>query len=153
MNQIDLSISKMSLSDIENLKNSLESCFDDFWNYETLQEEISSTLSTYFVAKYNNEIVGFAGIKTILDEVELMNIVTKKSERHRGIASCLLEHIIQFSRDSKKNIINLEVNAKNSIAINFYKKYNFKQVGLRKNYYHQTDDAIVMSLPLITEKK
>ena len=44
------------------------------------------------------------------------------------------------------NSSNLEVNIQNSIAINFYKKYNFKEVGLRKKYYDNTYDAILMKL-------
>ncbi len=148
MSLTDLSIHQMTLTDLEQISNHLLDDFDDFWSYETLKSEINSPLSYYFVAKYDNNIVGFAGIKCILNEVELMNIVTKKSERHKKIASCLLDHIINFCKTNKKEIINLEVNAKNSIAINFYKKYNFKQIGLRKKYYHETDDAILMSLAL-----
>jgi len=31
---------------------------------------------------------------------------------------------------------------------NLYKKYNFREVGLRKKYYDNKDDAILMSLNL-----
>ena len=46
----------------------------------------------------------------------------------------------------KNKMYKLEVNIQNSIAINFYKKYNFKEVGLRKKYYDNTYDAILMKL-------
>ena len=148
MDLTDLLIQEMTATDLEQISSCLSDEFDDFWNYETLKNELASPLSVYFVAKHNNEIVGFAGLKFILDEAELMNIVTKKSQRHKKIASCLLDYSINFCKLNKKNIINLEVNAKNSIAIQFYKKYNFKQVGLRKKYYSETDDAILMALDL-----
>ena len=47
--------------------------------------------------------------------------------------------------------MNLEVNENNTSAIALYKKYNFKQVGLRKKYYNNTDNAILMSLYLKKE--
>ena len=72
-------ISIMTLDDLEKIKNSLTSSFDEFWNYSTLKEELLSPFSKYFVAKdSDNLIVGFAGIKIILDTADLMNIVTKK---------------------------------------------------------------------------
>lgn len=143
-NKIEISV--MSINDLESIQNILLDSFDNFWSYETLLEESHSQLSTIFVAKYNNEIVGFTGIKKICDEAELMNIVTRKDCRHYGIASAMLEYIIFFCKNL--SCINLEVNSENSIAINLYKKYNFKQVGLRKKYYNNIDDAILMTLKL-----
>ena len=75
-------ISEMKIEDLENIKEILEVDFDEFWNYETLKEELESNFSKYFIAKQNDNIVGFAGLKIILDEADLMNIVTKKCCRH-----------------------------------------------------------------------
>ena len=47
--------------------------------------------SKYLVAKINNEIVGFAGIKIILDSADIMNIVTKKTFRNKGIRNLTFE--------------------------------------------------------------
>ena len=104
------------------------------------------TITKYFIAKQNDNIVGFAGLKIILDEADLMNIVTKKCCRHEGIASNIMDKLIEYCKQEKIKCINLEVNIQNSIAINFYKKYNFKEVGLRKKYYDNTYDAILMKL-------
>ena len=71
-------ISEMKIEDLENIKDILETDFDEFWNYETLKEELESNFSKYFIAKLNDNIVGFAGLKIIFDEADLMNIVTKK---------------------------------------------------------------------------
>ena len=68
-------ISEMKIEDLENIKDILETDFDEFWNYETLKEELESNFSKYFIAKQNDNIVGFAGLKIILDEADLMNIL------------------------------------------------------------------------------
>ena len=75
-----------------------------------------------------------------------MNIVVKKDFRGKKISSYMLNETIQYCKNHEINAINLEVNIQNSIAINFYKKYNFKEVGLRKKYYDNTYDAILMKL-------
>ena len=140
-------IEMMSLNDLETIKDILQTEFDEFWTYEILQQELLSNNSKYIVAKsLDNIIVGFAGIKIILDTAELMNIVTKKSFRANGIGKLMLEYLINMCKKVKIKTLNLEVNSQNTIAINLYKKYNFKEVGLRKKYYNNTYDAILMSL-------
>ena len=48
-------ISEMKIEDLENIKDILEVDFDEFWNYETLKEELESNFSKYFIAKQNDE--------------------------------------------------------------------------------------------------
>ena len=98
--------------------------------------------------KENNNIVGFAGIKKILDEVDLMNIVTQKSKRNFGIASMLLENLINKSIELGASTITLEVDENNSPALHLYEKYNFKKVGLRKKYYNGINNAVIMTKDL-----
>lgn len=139
-------ISEMNLEDLEKIKNCLLTDFDDFWTYTILKQELENGKSKYFVAKQENEILGFAGVLPIIDEINVMNIVVKKNKRNLGVGSLLLEEIINFSK--KYASITLEVNEKNIPAINLYKKYGFKQVGLRKKYYNNQDNAIIMTLAL-----
>ena len=73
-----------------------------------------------------------------------MNIVVKKSCRKRGVGEKLLETIITFSKENNYENINLEVSSENEPAINLYKKLGFKEVGLRKKYYNNVVDAILM---------
>lgn len=142
-----LKIEIMTNEDLETIKDILQTEFDEFWNYEILKQELSSNNSKYIVAKtLDNIIVGFAGIKNILDTAEIMNIVTKKSFRNMGTGKQMLEYLINMCKNSNIKTLNLEVNSTNTIAITLYKKYNFKEVGLRKKYYDNTYDAILMSL-------
>ena len=149
---MDIEITKMQVSDLNKIKDCLLEDFDDFWSFSVLKQELENKQnlnSNYFVAKNaQNEVLAFIGILTIVDEVDIMNIVVKKDKRMLGIGSYLLEFIINFSKSNSYNSITLEVNENNLPAINLYKKYNFKQVGLRKKYYNNTDNAILMTLEL-----
>ena len=137
-------IKEMTLSDFEKIKEILHTDFDEFWTPSILKSELESDLSKYIVAKQENQIVGFAGVIILPDDVEITNIVTKKSERKKGIGKLLLDKLIQMAFELEKDI-SLEVNEKNEAAINLYKKAGFKEVGIRKKYYNGIDNAIIMT--------
>lgn len=143
---MDIKISKMTLSHLHEIKDILIPDFDDFWTYTIFETELKNPNSQYFIAKLDDEIVGFAGIWNVLDEMHITNIVTKTSKRHMGIASKLLEKLIETSKTKPATLLTLEVNSTNTNAIKLYEKYNFKKVGLRKNYYGQNENAIIMTL-------
>ena len=138
-----IEVYKMSLTDLESIKEILVSDFDDFWNYSILKDELSNANSYYLVAKLDNEILGFAGIKYVLNDADIMNIVVKKSKRKSGIGSLLLKNIIELCKKLNVSTLFLEVNEKNLPAILLYKKFGFEEVGFRKNYYKE-NNAIVM---------
>lgn len=140
----DISINKMNLHDLKTIEASLLNDFDDFWNSNILKQEIESDSSTIYTLKINDKIVGFAGISIVLDEADITNIVIKKNCRGQKLSFFLMAILIDLASKSGCKKINLEVNEKNIIAINLYKKFGFEQVGLRKKYYND-QDAVLMS--------
>ena len=64
----------------------------------------------------------------------------------KGFANFILSNLIDIAQEIGCKVIHLEVNQNNKSAIKLYEKFNFKQVGLRKNYYNGTEDAILMDL-------
>lgn len=138
-------IEKMTFSDFENIKDILQSDFDEFWNSNILKSELESENSKYIVAKENDEIVGFAGIIITPIDIEITNIVTKKRKRKKGIGKLLLDKLIKMAKEINSESISLEVNENNQIAIHLYESYGFKKVGLRKKYYNGIDNAIIMT--------
>lgn len=142
---MNIDILKMSFEDFQEIKKILITDFDDFWNENILTNELSNPNSYYVVAKNRNEILGFGGILQILDEATLTNIVVKKTSRRHGIGSLILQNLITTAINNKSNFITLEVSNNNTPAINLYKKYGFKEVGLRKKYYNHKEDAILMT--------
>ena len=145
---MNLKIEKMTLDDLESIYDILLSDFDDFWSYDILKKELECPNSYFIVAKNNTEIVGFAGLKVIVDEADIMNIVVKKSFRHNGIGSILLENLISYAVANNLKTITLEVNEHNLSAIRLYDKFNFDHIGIRKKYYDGISDAIIMTKEL-----
>ncbi len=140
---MNIEIEKMNKNHLEEIKEALENEFDDFWNYNILKEELNSSNSKYIVAILNKEIIGFAGVKFALDQADIMNIVTRKDYRNKGIGTLLLNELISICKEFKANSIFLEVNEDNKPAIKLYEKAGFESVGIRKNYY-KDKNGIVM---------
>lgn len=141
-----IKILPMTEADIEEISPNFQTEFDEFWNINNLKNDFQNPNSTYFVAKLDNEIVGFAGFLNICDEANIMNIVTKINKRHLGIGSKLLSQLITSAHEQNCKSITLEVNEHNTYAIHLYEKFNFKRIGLRKKYYNNKDNAIIMSI-------
>lgn len=145
---IDIKIEKMTLSDLDEISSILTIDFDDFWSENILRTELENSFSKYIVAKIDTEIVGFAGVIDTVDQLEITNIVVRKSYRKQGIGNKLLEALIDKAKENNKKEMILEVNNKNLVAKKLYEKKGFKNIGIRKKYYHNIDDAIIMSLDL-----
>ena len=123
-----MEISLMTLEDYENIKNKLPNEYDDFWNHTILKNELENENSKYFVAKDENDILGFAGIWISPVDCQITNIVVKKTNRKQGIGSKLLEKLIEIAIETKLETLGLEVNENNIAAISLYEKYGFKKV-------------------------
>ena len=140
-----MEIFTMTLEDLEQMKDILYSDFDNFWSYNVLKQELENKNTTYIVAKENDEIIGFAGLSTCLDEATLNNIVVKKSYRNRGIGGELLESLIELCSELRMHTFTLEVDTENEPAIHLYEKFGFKNLGIRKKYYNNSRDAFIMT--------
>lgn len=140
---MNLNFSNMNISDLDEIKDILISDFDDFWTYSILKDELNSSSSHYIVAKLNNEIVGFGGIKVVLDSADIMNIVVKKNFRNLGIGTSILNEIIALCLSLNLSSITLEVRKDNEYAISLYKNFGFETLGVRKKYYNGIDGFIM----------
>jgi len=89
----------------------------------------------------DNEIVGFLDFSVIYNKIEINDIFVNEQYRNLGIASKLLEHMINSVEEIEN--ITLEVRVDNEIAIKLYKKFGFEIIGTRKNYYKDIDGYLM----------
>lgn len=87
------------------------------------------------------KIVAYAIVYKNFDFYELFKIGVSKEFQNTGIGSQLL---MEIKKECGSIPLKLEVSSKNLNAIAFYKNMGFKKDGLRKNYYGQNDDGILM---------
>jgi len=90
-------------------------------------------------------IVGYAGIWVMTDEAHITTIASHPGVRGQGIGEFLLVALIHRSTEIGARWMTLEVRASNSVAQNLYRKYTFKEMGVRRRYYSDNgEDALVM---------
>lgn len=121
------------------------------WSYELFCK--SMRLSQSLVAVINNEVLAYAIVSRLGDEIELEDIAVKDSHQGMGIAFTLINRMIEDAKDNAIKQVLLEVAANNSSAFSLYERCGFVECGLRKNYYREGNghqiDAILMSLSLV----
>lgn len=137
-------IKKAKINDIIEIVTLEKECFDDPWTLQSFEEVIYSNFSQIFCYVFEGKIVGYACITTIIDEIHLGNIAVKKEYRGQGIGRKLIDYIINYANQNKIQKITLEVRRSNTIAINLYKSVGFVTEGVRKKYYMNNEDALIM---------
>lgn len=119
--------------------------------YDVFLLHLYLTLSreTFLVAQFGNRVVGYTiGILNKWGEGHVISVAAHPSFRRRGVASALLAELLRRFKDKGAKIAKLEVKVSNLPAINLYKKFGFKTVGLIKNYYPDGEDAYLMVVEL-----
>jgi ribosomal-protein-alanine N-acetyltransferase len=90
-------------------------------------------------------IVGYAGIWIMTDESHITTIASHPEVRGQGVGEFLLVALIHRSIEIGARWMTLEVRASNAVAQNLYRKYTFKEMGVRRRYYSDNgEDALVM---------
>ncbi len=95
-------------------------------------------------------IVGFIGIWFIADEAHIVSLGVRPNDHRKGLGELLLLAAFREARRYGMREVTLEVRASNSPAQALYRKYGFREVGLRKRYYMDNgEDGIIMTTPPI----
>mgnify|MGYP003307532663 CR=1 FL=1 len=110
-----------------------------------LKKELENPIASYFVAVVDGKPVGYGGYWWVMFEAEITNIATHKDYRKMGIATKIIEKMVEKCAETSTSLLHLEVRESNESAINLYKKMGFVQDGFRKNYYNNKEHAILMT--------
>lgn len=122
---------------------------DEAWTQGMLWSELAAG-HYYRAALSGEELVGYAGLAFAPpDEAWVNNIAVAPSARRRGIASILLNDLLERARSKNVRSVLLEVAVDNVSAQILYDSFGFDTVGIRKGYYQPSNtDAAVMRMEL-----
>ncbi len=147
----DLVISPMSIEHLDDLAELESMAFSRPWSYDALAEELQNPLAVFFVAEdvETERALGYIGMHHILDEGAIANIVVHPGYRRKGVATRLLNEVIDYAKRHDIKRLTLEVRVSNAPAIALYKKMGFKMDGIRPGFYDSPkEDAAIYSLYL-----
>lgn len=136
----------------EMTRDDIDVCFDiqnnsiiHPWTKEMFEDDFKNDKSFYLVNEEEGLITSYVCYEIVLDEATIMSIATNSEYRKKGYANLLLKYSYALLKEKGIKKIFLEVRSTNENAINLYKKNDFKEMSVRKNYYSDPKcDAIVM---------
>ena len=133
-------IRKATIKDANKIAEIDSLIFIDNLGLEFIESDLRfNPFANYFVYEIDNIIVGYI-IAWISDNTSILNFGVLNEYRGKGIGNSLFNEVL----NSTEGIMTLEVRVSNTNAINFYEKRGFKKHSIRKNYYSNGEDAILM---------
>jgi ribosomal-protein-alanine N-acetyltransferase len=100
------------------------------------------------MAPEDASLIGFLCRWLVADECHILNVAVHPRIRQQGIGRLLMQHALAEARAKDAHVITLEVRRSNLAARSLYRKLEFQERRLRRNYYGPGEDAIVMELRL-----
>ncbi len=119
--------------------------FVDAWSTQMIADMFLSDNFIGIVAEELGVLCGYVAVKYCLDEAEINIVSVKKEFQRKGVATNLLKEMEDILKNLNVKKVFLEVRRSNLKAQALYEKLGFKYMGVRKNYYQNTEDALIMS--------
>jgi len=139
-------IAPMSIARIGEIVAIERLVFSDPWSPEMFRSELELGGGTYArAAERDGRVLGYLCAVLVADEAHLGNLAVHPGEQRSGVGQLLLDDLLRAATRHGVARLTLEVRESNEIARNFYRKNEFIDVAIRKNYYRSpVEDAIVM---------
>lgn len=132
------------LDDVEQILNIEKTLEHKILSKASLENSINSEMYRVFVAKNNNEVLGYLILALNIDHADLEAIVVKKEHRNKHIATSILNKTIEYCKYIGMNRIMLEVRESNNAAQALYKKHGFVDIWKRERYYTDNKEAALI---------
>jgi ribosomal-protein-alanine N-acetyltransferase len=92
-------------------------------------------------------VLGYLGMWLPADEAHIIAVAVRSAYRRQGLGELLLMAGLELARREGRTLATLECRVSNWPAQALYRKYGFREVGLRPRYYSDNqEDAYVMAL-------
>lgn len=104
------------------------------WTRGNFEDSLASGYTAWLM-RDGNQLLGYAVMLRILDEVHLLNISIIPERQHAGLGSLLLAALCEEARKHGALRMILEVRQSNLVGRAFYDRHGFTQIGERTDYY------------------
>jgi len=143
----EILIRRMEEKDVPSVVAIERTSFSLPWSETSFMNEIRKQHAISRVAILNDAVVGYLCAESVMDEGHILNLGVHPQYKKRGIATALVENILEELKLKACRFLYLEVRASNFAAKRLYKSFGFTVTGTRKNYYvAPNEDAVIMML-------
>ena len=146
---MEIEIRKMNVSDVSYVYEEEIKIFGKSLGEKTLYNEILyNEMSRYFIACVDSKRAGYVGSWLTIPNAEILNLFVSLEYRGPGIGKKLMNEVINICHENKIKALTLEVNVGNKHAVKMYEDLGFIVGSIRKKYYNNKEDALLMILEI-----
>jgi ribosomal-protein-alanine N-acetyltransferase len=118
----------------------------DSWTEELFLGELAEVSNSrdVSVALLDSEIVGYASFRYVGKQGDVNTVAVSRDQQGKGLGTALMNWL--ESQAALRNVkeIFLEVRSDNEAALKMYTSRSYERIDVRRNYYGNTIDAIIM---------
>ena len=117
------------------------------WGRGNFSDSLSSGYSCW-VCRVDGELIGYFVLMLAVDEAHLLTISVAEKRQGLGFGARLLHHAMSVARERGAKVLLLEVRPSNARALELYRHFGFRQIGVRRAYYpaqQGREDALVLT--------
>ena len=140
---LGVTVRPMTEADLDQVMELEKAIFASPWRRSFFLSDINRPQGLSVVVEDEGVILGYA-VAWGTEETHLANLAVSEDERGKGIGGRLLDEVIAFAQRSRAESIYLEVRVSNTIARKFYSEREFVPTYMRKGYYENGEDAVIM---------
>lgn len=119
--------------------------FPNPWTPGLFLHELKLSFSRLYLARNAaRRLLGYACWWLVGDEVHILNVAVHPDARRNGTGRALVQRVVEDALAHNAASVSLEVGRTNEPATALYRSMGFSEVGLRRNYYGQGEDAVIM---------
>ena len=139
-----ITIREWTEEDIAQIAQLEQRCFEDAWPKELLADVLTYSFLHGFLIEDNGKILGYCCLRILFETADVDNIAVDEAERGKGYGDILLTLMETRAVAMGATECLLEVRVSNTAARGLYEKHGFVEIGVRKKYYSNGEDALVM---------
>lgn len=144
----DLCLRPLTPGDARSLSYIELEIFPSPWSEESLRSFLALRNVDGEAAVLNDQIVGYVFVQYVAEEAHILNLGVRSKFRRKGLATLLLERLIERARKHQARTCYLEVRVRNTVAQKLYFNHKFAPVAIRKIYYPDGEDALILAKEL-----
>jgi ribosomal-protein-alanine N-acetyltransferase len=140
-------VDRMTLDDLDAVRDIERESFSTPWPTHAYRSELEKNrLAHYFVARHQDQVIGYAGLWMMVDEAHITTFAVRRPWRRHGVGERLLVALLDLASSRGAIEATLEVRPSNIPARRLYEKFGFRHMGLRTRYYSDNnEDALIMT--------
>jgi [ribosomal protein S18]-alanine N-acetyltransferase len=143
---MSFSLRRLQLSDLDAIEKIERASYPTPWSRSMFTSELAKPSSLSIAAVLpDDRLVGYLVLSRYVDAWHVMNVAVDPAYRRLGVASAMLQRLLDDTRADAERGYTLEVRVSNGGAISLYERFGFVSRGVRRGYYTDNrEDAVIM---------